>query len=63
MVGMLTMYQVGWINFAFVVLVIFLGAYVLQYIWVEDRRGTFDTPHSVPTVTEALAQEPSKEGR
>lgn len=57
----LTYIQIGWINFAFVVLVLFLGAYVLQYIWVEDRRGTFDTPHGHPTVSEALAQEPAKQ--
>lgn len=53
--------QIGWINLAFVILVIFLGGYILQYIWVEDRRGTFDEPLSHATMTDALAESPSKD--
>lgn len=45
--------QIGWINLVFVILVIFLGGYVLQYIWVEDRRGTFDEPHRHATISES----------
>ena len=53
--------QIGWINLAFVILVILLGGYVLQYIWVEDRRGTFDEPHGQATTSDALAESSSKD--
>jgi hypothetical protein len=53
--------QIGWINLAFVILVIFLGGYVLQYIWVEDRRGTFDEPHSHVPTADALSEAPVKD--
>jgi hypothetical protein len=43
------------------IVVIFLGGYVLQYIWVEDRRGTFDKPHGQATTADTLAEASSKD--
>jgi hypothetical protein len=38
--------QLGWINVAFLILTTFLGAYILQYIWVQDKAGVYERPGS-----------------
>jgi hypothetical protein len=34
--------KTGYINLAFLVLCLFCGAYVLQWVWVQDKRGAYD---------------------
>ncbi|OCF33394.1 hypothetical protein I316_04813 [Kwoniella heveanensis BCC8398] len=49
------LHHIGYINLAFIIVCLFCGAYVLQWIWTKDVRGEFDEPD---VVSEAPAHLP-----
>ncbi|WVF68819.1 hypothetical protein IAT40_003592 [Kwoniella sp. CBS 6097] len=48
------LHHIGYINLAFIIVCLFCGAYVLQWIWTKDVRGEFDEP----VISEAPAHAP-----
>ncbi|OCF37457.1 hypothetical protein I317_03868 [Kwoniella heveanensis CBS 569] len=36
------LHSTGWINFAFVLVCVPCGIYVIQYVWKEDKKGAFN---------------------
>ncbi|GFZ43697.1 hypothetical protein JCM24511_01417 [Saitozyma sp. JCM 24511] len=49
----LPLHNLGYINIAFLILTTFLGAYILQFIWVQDKAGVYDKP---PAVSESQSE-------
>ena len=57
--------KTGYINLAFLIVCLFCGAYVLQYVWVQDKKGAFNEPDPDPAaqVHETVVELGESEGR